>query len=320
MTIHVSVNREDAQDSISILKRMGIIDNSHKIYNSGERVFIPVKSADTIPESVPGTIIDLDGKPNEEKLRPLIQPGSFDVIGHIAIIKNIDGKDYSSKAEEILQTRKSIRTVYLDMGVKGDHRKRTLELLAGEDLPETLYRENGITLRVNVRKAYFSPRLATERLLISSRIRNGEYVCDMFSGIGPFSISIAKNAMVRVVAIDSNCDAVEILRENIKINRLAGTIDAICADSSAEISRHGKFDRIIMNLPHDAFNFIDNAYAALNDGGMINYYEINTVEGITDRMMQFRDMGLKLTWKRVVHGYSKMESLHSMEFQKIPRD
>ena len=320
MTIHVSVNREDAQDSISILKRMGIIDNSHKIYNSGERVFIPVKSADTIPESVPGTIIDLDGKPNEEKLRPLIQPGSFDVIGHIAIIKNIDGKDYSSKAEEILQTRKSIRTVYMDMGVKGDHRKRTLELLAGEDLPETLYRENGITLRVNVRKAYFSPRLATERLLISSRIRNGEYVCDMFSGIGPFSISIAKNAMVRVVAIDSNCDAVEILRENIKINRLAGTIDAICADSSAEISRHGKFDRIIMNLPHDAFNFIDNAYAALNDGGMINYYEISTDEGITDRMMQFRDMGLKLTWKRVVHGYSKMESLHSMEFQKIPRD
>jgi len=320
MTIHVSVNREDAQDSISILKRMGIIDNSHKIYNSGERVFIPVKSADTIPESVPGTIIDLDGKPNEEKLRPLIQPGSFDVIGHIAIIKNIDGKDYSSKAEEILKTRKSIRTVYLDMGVKGDHRKRTLELLAGEDLPETLYRENGITLRVNVRKAYFSPRLATERLLISSRIRNGEYVCDMFSGIGPFSISIAKNARVRVVAIDSNCDAVEILRENIKINRLAGTIDAICADSSAEISRHGKFDRIIMNLPHDAFNFIDNAYAALNDGGMINYYEISTVEGITDRMMQFRDMGLKLTWKRVVHGYSKMESLHSMEFQKIPRD
>ena len=320
MTIHVSVNREDAQDSISILKRMGIIDNSHKIYNSGERVFIPVKSADTIPESVPGTIIDLDGKPNEEKLRPLIQPGSFDVIGHIAIIKNIDGKDYSSKAEEILQTRKSIRTVYLDMGVKGDHRKRTLELLAGEDLPETLYRENGITLMVNVRKAYFSPRLATERLLISSRIRNGEYVCDMFSGIGPFSISIAKNAMVRVVAIDSNCDAVEILRENIKINRLAGTIDAICADSSAEISRHGKFDRIIMNLPHDAFNFIDNAYAALNDGGMINYYEISTDEGITDRMMQFRDMGLKLTWKRVVHGYSKMESLHSMEFQKIPRD
>ncbi len=320
MTIHVSVNREDAQDSISILKRMGIIDNSHKIYNSGERIFIPVKSADTIPESVPGTIIDLDGKPNEEKLRPLIQPGSFDVIGHIAIIKNIDGKDYSSKAEEILQTRKSIRTVYLDMGVKGDHRKRTLELLAGEDLPETLYRENGITLRVNVRKAYFSPRLATERLLISSRIRNGEYVCDMFSGIGPFSISIAKNARVRVVAIDSNCDAVEILRENIKINRLAGTIDAICADSSAEISRHGKFDRIIMNLPHDAFNFIDNAYAALNDGGMINYYEISTDEGITDRMMQFRDMGLKLTWKRVVHGYSKMESLHSMEFQKIPRD
>ena len=320
MTIHVSVNRKDAQDSISILKRMGIIDNSHKIYNSGERVFIPVKSADTIPESVPGTIINLDGKPNEEKLRPLIQPGSFDVIGHIAIIKNIDGKDYSSKAEEILKTRKSIRTVYLDMGVKGDHRKRTLELLAGEDLPETLYRENGITLRVNVRKAYFSPRLATERLLISSRIRNGEYVCDMFSGIGPFSISIAKNAMVRVVAIDSNCDAVEILRENIKINRLAGTIDAICADSSAEISRHGKFDRIIMNLPHDAFNFIDNAYAALNDGGMINYYEISTDEGITDRMMQFRDMGLKLTWKRVVHGYSKMESLHSMEFQKIPRD
>ncbi|MHB1708438.1 MAG: class I SAM-dependent methyltransferase [Thermoplasmataceae archaeon] len=320
MTIHVSVNREDAQDSISILKKMGMIDSSHKIYNSGERVFIPVRSADAIPESVPGTIVDLDGKPREERLRPLVQPGSFDVIGHIAIIKSIDGKEYFTRAEEILHTRKSIRTVYLDRGVKGDQRKRELELIAGEDLPETLYRENGITLRVNVRKAYFSPRLATERLLISSRIRDGEYVCDMFSGIGPFAISIAKNSKVRVVAMDSNCEAIEILRENIMINRLVGTIDPICADSSAEISKHGKFDRIIMNLPHDAFNFVENAYAALNDGGLINYYEISTDEGITDRMMQFRDMGLKLTWKRVVHGYSKIESLHSMEFQKIPKN
>ncbi|OWP56050.1 MAG: hypothetical protein B2I17_08755 [Thermoplasmatales archaeon B_DKE] len=319
MTLHLCVKKEIAQASISVLKKNGLIDVSRKIHTSGNNVLIPILDGAKLPESIQGTTVDTDGIVQEEKIRPLIQPGSFDVIGHIAILKGNEESRHISRAQEILQTRKNIKTVYLDRGVKGDHRTRAIELIAGEDLPETMYRENGITMKVNVRKAYFSPRLATERLLVSGRVRDGELICDMFSGIGPFSISMARNAKVKILAIDSNCDAINILLENLKVNKLAGTVEAICADSSVEILKHGKFDRIVMNLPHNAFDFIASAYASLKKGGVINYYEINTLEGITERMLEFRKMGMKLLWKRVVHGYSKSESLYSMEFEKLSK-
>lgn len=315
MTLHVCIKKEGAQNCITRLKKNHLTDPHFKIYSSGDAVCIPVLDGIQLPEDLMEFVIEAEGRPQSEDLRP-VPVGSYDVIGHIAIIKGNDRGKYISRANEILQSRKSIKTVYLDGGVKGETRMRTLELIAGEDVPEAIYRENGITLKVNVREAYFSPRLATERLLISKSVKNGERICDMFAGIGPFSISIAKASDAKVISIDSNCRAVELLKENIGLNRLIGTIEPWCADSLTEISKHGVFDRIVMNLPHSAFNYVDSAYGSLKDEGIINYYEINTLEGITERMSQFREKGMRLNWKRVVHGYSKYENLYSMEFMK----
>ncbi|MEM0155024.1 MAG: class I SAM-dependent methyltransferase family protein [Thermoplasmataceae archaeon] len=317
MTIHVCVKSESAQRYINDLKKANIISRKYRIHNAGGKVYIPVNEGLELPDSIKKLCVDVEGIPHEVPMKPVPVVGSYDVIGHIAIFKGNDRNKYLDRAREVLETRRMITTVYLDHGVKGDSRTRTLELMAGKDLPEAFYRENGITLRVNVKEAYFSPRLATERLLISKTVRENEKVCDMFAGIGPFSISIAKRVKAEIVAVDSNCRAIELLQENILLNRIIGSIKPICADSGNEVHKHGLFDRIIMNLPHSAFNFIDEAVSSLKTGGVVNYYEISTLEGIMDRMQLFREKGMKLNWKREVHGYSKSENLYSMEFLKV---
>jgi tRNA (guanine37-N1)-methyltransferase len=72
-----------------------------------------------------------------------------------------------------------------------------------------------------VTKVYFSPRLSQERLRIAQKVRGGEVVIDMFAGVGPFSIQIAKKFNnVKVYAIDTNPVAIQFLKQNIALNKI----------------------------------------------------------------------------------------------------
>ena len=79
----------------------------------------------------------------------------------------------------------------------------------------------------------------------------------MFAGVGPYSILIAKSKKPsKVLAIDKNPDAVRYLRENIILNS-AKNIEAIEGDAREEAKRFaGTADHVIMNLPHNAFEFL----------------------------------------------------------------
>ena len=60
-----------------------------------------------------------------------------------------------------------------------------------------------------LKETYFSPRLANERKRITSLVKPGETVVDMFAGVAPFSIMIAKYANPKIIyAIDKNKDAI----------------------------------------------------------------------------------------------------------------
>ena len=102
----------------------------------------------------------------------------------------------------------------------------------------------------------------------------------MFAGIGPFPIVIAKEKNVNITAIDINEHAIKYLNENIKLNKLAPNahITAICGDTRevAENELKGKkFDRLIMNLPGLAPEFLSLAISLCKDGGVIHYYEFS---------------------------------------------
>jgi tRNA (guanine37-N1)-methyltransferase len=119
-------------------------------------------------------------------------------------------------------------------------------LFRSERTTETIHKENGIRLKIDINKAYFSPRLQTERQRVIEQVKPGETVIDMFCGVGPYSIAIAKKAR-EVYAIDHNPAAIKLLKENIKLNKVTN-VKALKGDALELIKTLPKADRIIMNL------------------------------------------------------------------------
>ena len=222
----------------------------------------------------------LKDKLSEEEIEELKK--SFDIIGDVVIVEIPEDLEAHKKeiGQATLQFTKR-KTVYMKKSaVKGVTRVRELELIAGEDNPITIHKEHGTRLKLDVKNVYFSPRLATERKRVQEACEDGEEILDMFAGIGPFPIVIAHEKNVNITAVDINEYAIKYLNENIKLNKLAPAahITAICGDTN-EVAlnelKGKKFDRLIMNLPGLAPEFLDLAVSLCKDGGVIHYYEFS---------------------------------------------
>ena len=222
----------------------------------------------------------LKDKLNEDEIEELKK--SFDIIGDVVIVEIPEELQNHKKdiGEATLRFTKR-KTVYMKKSaVEGITRTRQLELIAGEDNPITIHKEHGTRLKLDVKNVYFSPRLATERKRVREATNDGEEILDMFAGIGPFPIVIAKEKSVNITAVDINEYAIKYLKENIKLNKLADNahITPICGDTN-EVAlnelKGKKFDRLIMNLPGLAPEFLDLAVSLCKDGGVIHYYEFS---------------------------------------------
>jgi len=257
-----------------------------------------------------------------EELRPLL-PSSFDTVGSIAIVK-MDEKiePYASMiGKAIMAAQASIRTVCVDSGVKDQFRTRDVRVVAGEKTTETLHKEYGLTFKVDISKAFFTPRLATERQVVAKAVKPGEVVIDMFAGIGPFSIMIARTGSPKVVyAIDVNPDAIALMEENIALNK-AAAVKPILGDAREEIARLEKADRIIMNLPHNGRGFIAEAIRALKPSGVIHFYEIIeedevqlSIDGIADAARKEGRLMKELARRRV-KSYSPTMVFYGFDLQ-----
>lgn len=203
--------------------------------------------------------------------------GAFDQIGNIIILRIPDS--LVSKKEIIgkvlLEKVKTARSVfYQSSPVSGDFRTRKLELLAGEDKTETEYKEHGCRFIVDVEKAFFSPRLSTERDRIANLIQDGETVINMFGGVGMFSIIAAKKKKCTVYNIDINPNATKLCEQNITLNKLAGKVESLTGDATKIIEERlsGVGDRILMLLPERSDEFLDSAIKATKKNGIIHYY------------------------------------------------
>jgi tRNA (guanine37-N1)-methyltransferase len=207
-------------------------------------------------------------------------PQSIDFVGDIAVLwfprelekyKKVIGK-------ALLTVHKRLRTVLDRAGaVEGAYRVRAFEVIAGEKKTETIHKEHGCVYHVDLAKAYFSPRLSYEHNRVAQQVQEGEAVVDMFAGVGPFSILITKKCKyVQVYALDMNPDAVKLLEKNIAVNRVAERVTPILGDAKQIVQERlgGIADRVIMNLPDEAIEFVDAACKALKpEGGIIHYYE-----------------------------------------------
>jgi tRNA (guanine37-N1)-methyltransferase len=202
---------------------------------------------------------------------------AFDQIGDIVIVRIPDTLLSKKKmiGQTLLDEVKTAKSVfYQSSSVAGDFRTRDLKLIAGEDKTETEYKEFGCRFVVDVKKAFFSPRLSTERDRISSLVKDGEIVINMFGGVGMFSIIAAKKKKCTVYNIDINPDAVKLCQKNIKLNKLAGAVVSLQGDAAQIIKEQleNKGDRVLMLLPERADEFLSSAINATKSEGIIHYY------------------------------------------------
>lgn len=203
---------------------------------------------------------------------------AFDQIGDIVIIKVPDSLAPRKQviADAILANVKTAKAVFAQTSpVRGDYRVRDVELLAGENRTVTEYKEHGCRFKVDVAKAYFSPRLSTERQRIASLVRDNEVIVNMFAGVGTYSVVIAKkNKTCKVYSIDSNSVANDLCIENAKLNKVSDRVIPICGDASEVIKNQlaGVADRVLMPLPERAKDFVDSAVLALKDTGVVHYF------------------------------------------------
>jgi len=202
---------------------------------------------------------------------------AFDQVGDIIIVRIPDS--LLSKKEIIgktlLEQVKTAKSVfYQASSVEGDFRTRDLEILAGENKTETEYKEFGCRFIVDVEKAFFSPRLSTERDRIADLVQEGETVINMFGGVGMFSIIAAKRKKCTVYNIDINPIAAKLCEKNIELNKLAGKVISTHGDAAkiVEEKLKDKGDRVLMLLPERSDEFLNSAIFAAKNNGIIHYY------------------------------------------------
>jgi len=250
-----------------------------------------------------------------ETLRPML-PRAFDVIGKVIIIKIPDEllAYHRQIGQALLQARPEALSVAVDKGVKGEDRVRELEVVAGSSSLETTHVEHGLKFILDPSKVFFSPRLATERSRVAGMVMRGEAVLDMFTGVGPFAVRIAKHSgPSKVYAADINPTAIDYLKKNIRLNRVFG-VEPVLGDARELPGKIPAVDRIIMNLPHSAMEFMPTAMRLLRPGGTVHLYDLletkqkqrrkeeiaSAIEG------QGRHIGRMSA--RLVRGYSAVES------------
>ena len=212
---------------------------------------------------------------SEEENDQLIS--AFDQIGDIIIVRIPDSLISKKQiiGKTLLEQVSTANSVfYQSSPVEGDFRTRQLEVIAGEDKTETEYRENGCRFIVDVEKAFFSPRLSTERERIAGLVKDGEVVVNMFGGVGMFSLLAAKDTVCTVYNIDINPVAAQLCKENAQINKLKGEVISLNGDATKVIEEQltEKADRILMLLPERSDEFLDSALNCLKKEGIIHYY------------------------------------------------
>jgi len=214
-----------------------------------------------------------------------IIPRAFDVVGDILIFSDFPDKLKNKEkivGEYLLKKYEKIRIITKKSKFySGNYRTLKLKILAGEKNKETQHKENGILLRVNPEKAYFSQRTSTERLRIANKVKKDEFVLVMFSGIAPFPLTIAKHSDAKeIYGVEINPAAHKYAEENVKLNKF-NNIKLYNGDVKKVLPKiKKKFDRIIMPLPKTSEEFLGLAVSYLKPKGTIHIYIFEKEENL----------------------------------------
>jgi len=278
----VRVPREAGERTRQELAAAGLLDDEYEIVVADGTLYLPVTDPEAAAESY--EVAYRDVSPHDRQRTPADLLGfdpSYERLGDVAIVDEDDPERATTVADAILDSDLPVRAV-VDRAskVKGDLRLRDWTVVATDDdeddhpVTETVHREYGFEYLLDLSRVYFSPRLATERHRVTEQVDAGEQAVDMFAGVGPFAIPMAARGAT-VVGVDLNPAAIEYLQGNARRNGVDDRVTAIEGDVRDVAADYaGWADRVVMNLPHSADEFLDAAITLAADDCVLHYYDI----------------------------------------------
>jgi tRNA (guanine37-N1)-methyltransferase len=327
MVLCAKVKQEEAENARVRLVQAGTLDNLHVPARGRGYVYFPLVKGfacafPTVQKKLvkrserPKTLRDaLAGKLTAREMDELVT--SFDLMGDIAVVEVPDGLRAKERliARAVMAAHHNVRVVAKKLGgTAGEFRIRPVEVIVGEKRTHTVYREGGCEFGLDLNKAYFSPRLGTERGRLCALVKPGEKVLVPFAGVGPFAIRIGKAVpSAEAVGIELNPEACRFFSANIARNRCAN-VRAVEGDVAALLPGRykGWADRLAMPLPKDARQFLANAIPCLKKGGMLHYYSFGSTgapyAGAEKDVLEAAarcGRRARVVFRRVVRPYSK---------------
>ena len=286
----VRVERVRGEEARRALADLDLVADDLRIAVEDGWLYIPVVDPTAVPPGFAVVTHDVPARERQQMPADLLgyEP-SYERLGDIVILDDDDPERAREIADAIVASALPVRTVVNRASkIKGELRVRDWDVLVDEidesnssgsetasrPHTETVHREYGCEFALDIAQVYFSPRLATERHRVCSQVADGERFLDMFAGVGPFAIPAAKRGAT-VVAADLNEVAVGYLRENARHNGVEERVTAIHGDVRELANEYeGWADRLVMNLPHSADEFLDTAVALAGDDCVLHYYDI----------------------------------------------
>ena len=161
-------------------------------------------------------------------------PSGFSQVGHVAHLNLRETYlPYRHLIAEILMDKNpGVRTVINkidDVGEENEYRTFKYEVLAGPDDMNVEVSEANCIFKFDYSKVYWNPRLSTEHTRLVSLFNEGEAVCDVMAGIGPFAVPAAKKG-VFVWANDLNPESYGSLVDAVKRNKVSDFVRAFNED------------------------------------------------------------------------------------------
>ncbi|MFC7071621.1 class I SAM-dependent methyltransferase [Halovenus rubra] len=271
----VQVEREDGEATRQALADEDLVNQEHKIVHDDGWLYIPV----TDPAAVPVSHEVVDHAVPERKTQTMPDDlvdfvASYERLGEVVLIDEDDDARARALADAIVESDIPMKSVLNRASkIQGETRIRDWDVLAGADT-EAVHREYGCAFALDLAAVYFSPRLATERHRVVEQVQSEERIFDMFAGVGPFVIPCAKQG-AEVVGTDINATAINYLHENAERNSVAERVTATHDDVRVIATDYeGWADRLVMNLPHSADEFLDTAKRLASEECMLHYYDI----------------------------------------------
>ena len=328
----IRVPKRDAEAAAVYLKAHKLMDIQHEVFGRREFIYFPVsrlgrKAAQAMKAMGAERVNEVFvARPAQKNYRAALlgelgkteydnAVKSYDLIGDTAVI-DAGPRIAKRMASVIAGINRNVRRVVSKRGaVSGRYRTRRFVNVYGRKGFDVEYRENGITIALDIRKAFFSPRLSFERSRISGLVKDGESVVVMFAGVGPYAILIGKqHRRSEVIAMELNRYAYVYLKKNITLNRVANVVPVLGDVNKAAVRYKGYADRIVMPLPNDSYRFLGAVYRVAKRRCTVHYYAFG---GKNDpytrhlkRIREFfikRKRGVRVLSKRIVRTYSPAE-------------